>query len=218
MSIETVSLLLVVIVAIFTSITAPLMLAHRTEKMHTADREADWKRQDEVANKAAQAAADLATNQQKIAAVAAEAARLLLEKQGETTRAQQEVAVQAAEAARLLLANNERVAEIQELTNGKLDVIHVLVNSNMTAAMQGEMDATIREVALMTELLQLKKAAGLAPTVEALAAIDAANAKIKDLRLSLADRLEAAAEAAKLNPGPGIITITTTAKPGHDGA
>jgi hypothetical protein len=240
-SIETFSLILVIVLAIFSSITAPLMLAHRTERMHTKDREADWLRQDAVAEKAAKAARDLVTNQQTIAEAAAEAARLLLEKQIETTRAQQEVArqaakaaelllkrqdesdrsqqevaKQAAEAARLLLANNERVAETQEQTNGKLDVIHVLVNSTLTAALQGEMDATVREVTLMKEVLALNRAAGREPSVEALAAIDVASTKIEDLRMALADRIEATDKAAELNPGPGIITITTRATEGHE--
>lgn len=41
-----------VILAIFSSITAPLILAHRTEKMHREDREAEYARQDEVARAA----------------------------------------------------------------------------------------------------------------------------------------------------------------------
>ena len=55
------------------------------------------------------------------------------------------VAAKAAEAAILLLAANERVAKTAAVTNQKLDVIHTLVNSNMTAAMQAELDAINKE-------------------------------------------------------------------------
>jgi methanogenic corrinoid protein MtbC1 len=131
-----VSLIVVGAVAVFTSVTAPLILAWRTEKMHTEDRAADWARQD--------------------AAAAAAAA----------------------------------------VTNGKLDVIHTLVNSNMTAAMQAELDAIRRELAMMREVVALNLAAGREPTMETLAAIEATEAKITELSSHLAER-EAAARRAE---------------------
>ena len=73
--------IIVICVAIFTSVTAPLLIAHRTERMHRDDREADWARQDEVAAKAAEAANELLSSQRRIAAQAAEAATLLLSQQ-----------------------------------------------------------------------------------------------------------------------------------------
>lgn len=116
-----------VVVAIFASITAPLILAARTERMHREDREANWARQDELAAK----------------------------------------------------------------TNGKLDVIHTLVNSQLTAAMQSELDAIVRELAMMLEVIELKKAAGFEPTPDALAALAAAQAKIAELTAALEDRAKA---------------------------
>ncbi len=59
-----------IIVALFTSVTAPIMLARRVNQEHREDRDADWARQDKVAAHAAEAAALLAANQ-------TEAARLL---------------------------------------------------------------------------------------------------------------------------------------------
>jgi len=103
---------------------------------------------------------------------------------------QDEVAAKAAEAARLLLAANERVAETAKVTNGKLDVIHTLVNSNMTAAMQAELDATIREHAMMIEVVALKQSAGHEPSVTSLAAIEATERKIAELQAALRDRLK----------------------------
>jgi hypothetical protein len=51
------------------------------------------------------------------------------------------VADRAEEAARLLLEENKRVAEATAQTQGQLQEIHTLVNSNLTAAMQAELSA-----------------------------------------------------------------------------
>lgn len=91
--------------------------------------------------------------------------------------------------AALLLAANERVAQGTKVTNDKLDVIHTLVNSNMTAAMQAEHDATVRELAMMREVIALHRADGREPNVESLAAIDSTEHRIAELKASLADRL-----------------------------
>jgi len=157
-----------ILTAVFASITAPLILAHRTERMHREDRLADYERQDKVARAAEQTATDLIASQKRIAD-------------------------QAAEAARLLLDANERVAKTAQVTNGKLDVIHTLVNSNMTAAMQAEYDATVRELAMMREVLALKEAAGGSPGPESEAAIAATEAKLAQLAAALEDRAQAAA-------------------------
>lgn len=162
--------IIVICVAIFTSVTAPLLIAHRTERMHRDDREADWARQDEVAAKAAEAANELLSSQRRVAA-------------------------QAAEAAALLLANNERVAATQSETNSKLSIIHTLVNSNMTTAMQSEYDAIVRELALMKEVMALNQAEGRQPTTASLSAIEATEAKIKELAAALEDRAHAARRA-----------------------
>ncbi len=93
-----------------------------------------------------------------------------------------------------LLVSNKQVAENTRITNGKLDVIHMLVNSNMTAAMQNEHDAVIRELAMMREVIDLKRAAGQEPSIEVLAAIEATEAKIAELKIVLSERLNAAAK------------------------
>jgi hypothetical protein len=135
----------------------------RSDQRHREDRQADWDRQDAVAAKAAKAAEDLSVSQKKIAD-------------------------QAAVAARLLLANNERVATNQLETNGRLDVIHGLVNSTLSAAMQSEYDATKRELAMMREVMALKQSAGLSPTSETIAAITATETRLAELEQILIDR------------------------------
>jgi hypothetical protein len=83
-------------------------------------------------------------------------------------------------AARLLLANSK--------TNGKLDIIHTLVNSNMTAAIQGEYDGSKREVILLEQLIKNEQEDGKEPPTDLLAATDAAKQKIVKLGSALEDR------------------------------
>jgi hypothetical protein len=148
-----ISLVTVIVMAMFTSVTAPLIIAHRTERMHKEDREADWAHQDEAAERARQAACDLAATQKE--------------------------------------------------TNVKLDVIHVLVNGTMTAAMQSEYDAVTRELSMMKEVMDLKGASGRAPAAEAQAAITATQGKLAELAAALADRASAQTAANERADGGG---------------
>jgi type II secretory pathway pseudopilin PulG len=107
---------------------------------------------------------------------------------------QDAVAQKAAEAAKLLLAANERVAANAVQTMSKLDDIHTLVNSNLTTAMRAELDATTRELAVMSELIDLKRASGHEPSVDAMAAIKATKAKVSELSAVLKDRLNISAQ------------------------
>jgi hypothetical protein len=70
----------------------------------------------------------------------------------------------------------------------KLKVIHALVNSNMTAHMQSELEATVRELTMMREVARLHQEAGRAPTEETLSAIDLTQARVAELRAVLGDR------------------------------
>lgn len=73
----------------------------------------------------------------------------------------------------------------------RLNVIHTLVNSNMTAHMQSELDAIVRELAMMREVSRLHEDAGRAPTEETLAAIQLTESKVAELRAVLSDRYRA---------------------------
>jgi len=108
---------------------------------------------------------------------------------------QDAVAEQAAEAATLLLAANERVAGNTEEQSRKLDdlrdgqqIIHTLVNSNVTREMEARLEGTRREIAGLKEIVELRKAAGQVPTKEALAAILVAEETVHSLEVDLADR------------------------------
>ena len=108
----------------------------------------------------------------------------------EDYRRQDEVALRLKNAANLQIASNKIVAEAAVSVNNKLDVIHTLVNSNMTSAMQAEYDAVVRELALMNEVISLHRAEGREPSEEALAALDTTKSKIGELKITLDERLK----------------------------
>jgi hypothetical protein len=111
---------------------------------------------------------------------------------------QDEVAKRAVAATHQLLASSERVADGTAETNEKLEIIHVLVNSRMTAAMQSELNAIVGELAAKRENISLREAAGEQVTVQALAAIEATERRITELTTNLADRQEQALEAERV--------------------
>ena len=105
---------------------------------------------------------------------------------------QDNVAAKAAVAAQLLVDSNKKVAvvaaELGKETIGKLDQIHTLVNSQMTAAMTDALDADQRTLAMMRELVDVKRKIGEEPTQQSLDAISAVEAKISERRAMLEDR------------------------------
>jgi hypothetical protein len=166
--------------ALFIAVVAPLLLSWQQQRHRRQEREEDYARQDEVAEKVR-----LAADQ------AAEAAKLLLERQDQASE-------QSAERNRLLVEANERAADSAALTNGKLDQIHTLVNSNMTAAMQSELDATVALLDTLREVVALNEAAGRQPTAEAVGRIDAMQKKVDELSANLTDRLKQTAAANQI--------------------
>ena len=100
-----------------------------------------------------------------------------------------DVAERAKKTAELLVENNERVARTSKETNLKLDQIHTLVNSNMTAAMRAELEATIQKLKLMREIVARDKADNIKVLPEALRAIKDVELKIGELTATLNDRL-----------------------------
>ncbi len=94
---------------------------------------------------------------------------------------QDAVAARAATVAR-------KLSDATSTSNIKLDAIHTLVNSNMTAALQAEHDAMVREAAMMQEVIDLKRAAGQEPNELAVAAQMATNQRIAELESVLATR------------------------------
>lgn len=167
------------ILALFSSITAPLILAHRTEKMHREDREAEYARQDELARTAqaaVAAAGKAATDAHTFAKETATRVTARLDAAGETA------------------------ARTTEDTNSRLDIIHALVNSGLTSVMKSELAAIERELALLHEVAELHRANGREPTPEALLSIQVTEKKASGLAQTIRDR-EAAENAITLKNG-----------------
>lgn len=98
-----------------------------------------------------------------------------------------------------LVAANAEVAAVaaetrKEVAN-KLDVIHTLVNSQVTEFIQREMDATIRSLVSLKELVALKEATGRHPTPATLETIKTTEAAINELNTTLAARAKSQAAA-----------------------
>jgi len=166
---------------IFASITAPLILAHRTERMHREDQLSDYQRQDAVAKAAADAAA------------AAHKAATVIQEHTAVT-----------------------VVKLND-ANEKLDVIHGLVNSNMSAAMQSELDALVTSLAMMREVIDLKRSGGSEPTEESLIALRDTEAKISELKTTVAERLTQA-ETIATQAAAAVISAHTAAQAAHEKA
>ena len=181
-----ISLIAVAVVAIFSSITAPLILAHRTERMHREDQLADYQRQDEVAKEAKETAFAMAAQQD-----------VIIRQQKDAT-----------EAARVRDGHAEKLAAaVAKSVDDKLDVLHGLANSTLSAAIESELGALETSLAMMNEVIDLKKAAGIEPTREAIIAMQATEAKIAELRATLADRLNQAETIA----GRAAVAVASAA-------
>ena len=181
-----ISLIAVAVVAIFSSITAPLILAHRTERMHREDQLADYQRQDEVAKEAKETAFAMAAQQD-----------VIIRQQKDAT-----------EAARVRDGHAEKLAAaVAKSVDDKLDVLHGLANSTLSAAIESELGALETSLAMMNEVIDLKKAAGIEPTREAIIAMQATEANIAELRATLADRLNQAETIA----GRAAVAVASAA-------
>jgi superoxide dismutase len=69
--------------------------------------------------------------------------------------------------------------------------IHTLVNSNLTAQMNDTLDARVRDLASLKEIVSLKEEKGQKPSAEALQVIETQQSSIDELRAKLRDRAEA---------------------------
>jgi hypothetical protein len=84
-------------------------------------------------------------------------------------------------------------------TTRALASIHTLVNSNLAAAQQRELDATRRDLASLQEVVSLKESQGLPVSVESLTVIEEVKARIAEMT-SAATHTE---EQTELADSPG---------------
>lgn len=183
---ELITLIALVLIAVFSSITAPILISARAQKqqqqenqrleiLHKQEKEEDWKRQDEVA-------ARLAEKQVATVRETAETSAKLLAAQQATIARTDEVARLAAE------ANAVNSAKLDQI-DAQAKQIHILVNSDMTAARQSELDQTRAMLVVLERVVALREA-GVPPAESDVVAIGRAQARISELEQILADRLE----------------------------
>lgn len=118
-----------------------------------------------------------------------EAARLLVERQDQ-------VAAQTKQTADLLAANNEKVAATAKIHEAKLDQIHTLVNSNLTAALEAELAAHRSGLMALKELAEYRIAHNEPVSETTARRIEETEAAITGKSSELADRLRQTATAA----------------------
>lgn len=163
-------------IAITVAVIGPFLLAWLQGRQRTADMhaEAQLRREERAEDYARQ---DLV-------------AERLTRRNDEVAAKAQQVAIQTQTAAQLLLQNNEKVAAATKAANTKLDVIHTLVNSNMTSALQGQLDAHKAQLVTLRELIALRVTMGQSPDDETSAALLALETRVGALAANLRDRIE----------------------------
>lgn len=94
-------------------------------------------------------------------------------------------------AARLIASNLEMAAvaaETKAVLGDQLSVIHTLVNSQMTEQKQIALDASIRSLVSLEELVEERKANGRKPKPATLKLIKDSKEAIRSMEMDLADR------------------------------
>jgi hypothetical protein len=174
---DVISLVIVIAIALFTSITAPLIISGltsrrqaqenlRMEVIRKAEKEEDWARQD------------------RVAAIAATAAERLATAQATTIKRTDEVARLAALDSRKVQDKLDRMETVGLTT-------HALVNSDMTEARESELTAA-RALLEVLERIVGAREAGRNPEDTDIEAIREARLRIRALEALIADRKAAA--------------------------
>ena len=79
-------------------------------------------------------------------------------------------------------------ADSNKNQTAKLEQIHTLVNSNLTAALENELDARQTTLTILTEVEESKKAQGIQPTANSPVLIEFTRKKVAELTSQLAER------------------------------
>lgn len=86
----------------------------------------------------------------------------------------------------------------QRIQDKKLDTIHVLVNSTLTAAKDAQRAGAVRELVLLREMRDLHTQAGRPETEAERSSILAAEQRVADLDAELRDRADQTEEANRV--------------------
>lgn len=90
-----------------------------------------------------------------------------------------------------------RLDAYQRDTTARLNQIHILVNSTLTASMQAQLDSNRRELVVMQEMADMRRRAGVEVTEDWHAATAALQRRIDDLSITMRER-ESQARAADI--------------------
>jgi hypothetical protein len=157
--------------------------AKHAAKLKSEEKAEDWRRQDEVAERVAVAAKQ-----------AADAALLLVQAQKDTIARTDEVA-------RIQAESDKRIGDQLLAIDEQGKKIHILVNSDMTAARTNERNQIVLTVLALRRVQALSRKLGLPVDEEEEESIVVAEKRIEELNVILADRLAAQhkvdAESAK---------------------
>jgi hypothetical protein len=105
------------------------------------------------------------------------------------------VAAQAAQAAALLLAAQAKTTSQNVETQGKLNQIHTLVNSNLTKEMGERLVSLRAQVILSREVIRLNRHNGLEPDEAARSALSNLETAVSSLETALRERGNATVRA-----------------------
>lgn len=109
-------------------------------------------------------------------------------RQDEVARRAEEAAVKVAGAAELLVESNAKVATAAEANSEKIAEIHHMVDGQMTITMQESLDSKIFSLVLMREVVELKLARGVEPSIHTRTTIETLERQIKELTDTIANR------------------------------
>jgi len=174
--------------AVVTSVLVSLLLLYLTARTRRADRQEQYRREDQVAaavNAAAEAqriqAEDAAALVRKVADDAAGAAQKLHDAQAETIARTNEVARLAAQQAAQTNGTLDGI-------NTQLGQVHTLVNQRLTDITERALAATVALLAARQEMATRTIEGGGRPTAAALDLIEETRREIADLQNNLAAR------------------------------
>ena len=160
------SLLLVFLGVVVTSIVAPTWLGYLTNKNNEKVKKDEWKRQDDKE--------EAERTRHKEATEQTEKVADLVEVQTKVVKVVADASVETQEKLDRIEAQAKR--------------IHLLVNSDMTAARQAELDQTRMTLVMLRRVIALGKARGVNPTEEDIEALEETKHRIDDLEVLISDR------------------------------
>lgn len=116
-------------------------------------------------------------------------------------------------AAKELLDNTAKTAQAAVATSAKLEEVHVLVNSNYTAALEATYEALQAKMVILLESVAFQKSHGTEPAQETLIDVEATKRRIASLRVTIDERLRRDEMAVELKKNGPSLLVADVKKP-----